>query len=125
MTLDSQLLEHGVNLSVGERQLLSITRTFVKDPAILILDEATAHIDPALEQLIYDAMERLSSGRTTLLIAHRLHTLLRCDRILVFDEGRVVEQGTHDDLLARGQKYSELWANYSINGAALTQSHIQ
>ncbi len=117
LTLDSLLLEQGANLSVGERQLLSITRIFVRDPSILILDEATAHIDPALEQVIHEAMYRLSKGRTTLLIAHRLHTLLRCDSILVFREGQVVEQGAHAALIEHGGYYRDLWNNFELNSA--------
>lgn len=92
-TLDDVVLDRGANISAGERQLIALTRVLVAAPAILILDEATAHIDPALEQTIHAAVDTVMSGRTCLIIAHRLATLEKCDRVLVFKDGRIVEEG--------------------------------
>jgi ATP-binding cassette subfamily B protein len=111
-------LEHGyetvidddaTNVSAGEKQLLTIARAFLADPPILILDEATSSVDTRTEVLIQRAMNRLMEGRTTFVIAHRLSTIRDADMILVMDHGRIVEQGTHDDLLARGGFYAELY----------------
>lgn len=97
-TLDALIFEGGENLSVGERQLLSLTRVLLKNPSILILDEATANIDPWFEMIIHQAVDRVMEGRTCLIIAHRLSTLEQCDRILVFDKGRLMEEGSQKDL---------------------------
>lgn len=105
---ETQLGEGGRGLSGGERQRLSIARALVFEPAILILDEATASVDAQTERAIRDALARFSRGRTTIVIAHRLSTLQDADRLIVFDQGRVIEQGTHDELLARGGLYSTL-----------------
>ncbi len=94
--------ERGVKLSGGERQRVAIARAFLADAPILILDEATASLDTQSESLIQEAMERLMIGRTVIVIAHRLSTVRALDRILVFDRGAVVEQGSHNALLARG-----------------------
>jgi subfamily B ATP-binding cassette protein MsbA len=101
--------ERGVKLSGGQRQRVAIARALLKDPAVLILDEATSSLDAESERLIEDAMERLLQGRTTLIIAHRLSTVRRADRLVVLDRGRVVEEGTHDALLARGGLYARLY----------------
>jgi subfamily B ATP-binding cassette protein MsbA len=101
--------ERGVKLSGGQRQRVAIARALLKDPAVLILDEATSSLDTESERLIEDAMERLLVGRTTLIIAHRLSTVRRADRLVVLDRGRVVEEGTHDALLARGGLYARLY----------------
>jgi subfamily B ATP-binding cassette protein MsbA len=101
--------ERGVKLSGGQRQRVAIARALLKDPAVLILDEATSSLDTESERLIEDAMERLLEGRTTLIIAHRLSTVRRADRLVVLDRGRVVEEGTHDALLARGGLYARLY----------------
>lgn len=107
-TLDSVVLDRGANLSGGERQLVALTRTLLQNPGLLVLDEATASIDPALERELHDAIERIMAGRTCFVIAHRLATLRGCDHILVFREGHIVEQGSHEVLLAAGGYYAEL-----------------
>jgi ABC-type multidrug transport system fused ATPase/permease subunit len=106
--LESVVGERGVKLSVGEKQRLSIARALLKDPPILILDEATASVDTATERLIQEALEHLMANRTSIVIAHRLSTIVRADQILVLDHGRVVERGTHEELLMLDQRYAQL-----------------
>lgn len=106
---DTELTERGTNLSVGQRQLLSFARALAHDPKILILDEATAHIDTETEELIQKALKNLLKDRTSLVIAHRLSTIRNADRILVLSEGQVAEAGTHDELLEKGGIYSSLY----------------
>ena len=101
--------ERGVKLSGGQRQRLAIARVFLKDPAVVILDEATSSLDTESERLVEVAMEELLRGRSTLIIAHRLSTVLRADRVLVMDRGRIVEEGRHSDLLAREGVYAKLY----------------
>jgi ABC-type multidrug transport system fused ATPase/permease subunit len=107
--LDTSIGERGVTLSMGQRQLLAFARALVQDPPILILDEATAHIDTASEQAIQEALRRISAGRTMIIVAHRLSTIRHADQILVLEQGRIVESGTHQALLARGGRYHELY----------------
>jgi ATP-binding cassette, subfamily B, heavy metal transporter len=101
--------ERGLKLSGGEKQRVAIARTILKGPPILILDEATSALDSHTEKEIQDALDEVSRNRTTLVIAHRLSTIIGADRILVLDQGRLVEQGTHGELLARGGLYASLW----------------
>ncbi|OAN75229.1 metal ABC transporter permease [Sulfitobacter sp. EhC04] len=101
--------ERGLKLSGGEKQRVGIARTLLKDPPILLLDEATSALDTETEQEIQDALRRAGQGRTVLTIAHRLSTIAEADRIVVLEKGEIVEQGRHDDLLARGGRYAQLW----------------
>ncbi len=106
--LDGVVSERGQSLSLGERQLLALTRALVSDPPILILDEATASVDRETERRLQQAQEKLIAGRTAVVVAHRLSTIERCDRILLMHEGRVLEEGTHDELVAKQGRYAAL-----------------
>ncbi len=108
--LDHRVRDRGANLSGGEAQILALARTLARDPAIVVLDEATASVDPVTEQLLQEAIERVFARKTCLVIAHRLSTIVHADRIVVMDAGRVVEQGTHAELLALGGAYAGLYA---------------
>ena len=110
---DTVIDDDATNLSAGEKQLLTIARAFLADPPILILDEATSSVDTRTEVLIQRAMARLMHGRTTFVIAHRLSTIRDADTILVMDRGQIVEQGTHDELLARKGFYFDLYQSSS------------
>jgi ATP-binding cassette subfamily B protein len=107
--------ERGVKLSGGERQRVALARAFLADAPILVLDEATSSLDAESEAAIQEAMERLLSGRTAIVIAHRLSTVRMLDRILVFDSGRVVEEGTHDTLVRKlGGAYKRLFEKQAL-----------
>ncbi|MBD1874352.1 ABC transporter ATP-binding protein [Nodosilinea sp. FACHB-131] len=106
---DTELRERGTNLSGGQKQLLAFARAAIRDPGILVLDEATANLDVGTEAMIQEALERLLEGRTAIIIAHRLSTIRHVDRILVLKHGELVEQGSHDELLAREGLYSSLY----------------
>ena len=105
---DAWLQERGQNLSMGQRQLISFARALLANPAILLLDEATANVDSYSEHVIQQALEYLLKERTALVIAHRLSTVANADRIVVLDKGRIVEEGRHEELLSRGGLYSRL-----------------
>ena len=105
--------ERGLKLSGGQRQRIAIARAILKDAPILILDEATSSLDSESEALIQDALWKLMADRTAIVIAHRLSTVRRMDRLVVIDGGRTVEQGTHDELLLAGGRYASLWAHQS------------
>jgi ATP-binding cassette subfamily B multidrug efflux pump len=106
--VETRVAERGANFSAGERQLVAFARALLRDPEILVLDEATAHVDPEAEELIETGVAELMKGRTTLVIAHRLSTIRNADLIVVVDKGQVIEQGKHDELIARGGCYAAL-----------------
>ena len=115
---DTVVGERGYKLSGGEKQRVAIARVLLKDPRILILDEATSALDTVSERLIQAALERLMEGRTTIAIAHRLSTILRADQILVYDRGRIVERGTHAELVGQGGLYARLYREQFLSEPA-------
>ena len=116
--------ERGVKLSGGERQRVAIARAILADAPILVLDEATSSLDSVSEALIQDALDRLMDGRTTLIVAHRLSTLRAVDRILVFDHGQIVEEGSHQELMARNGRYRQLYDTQQLGiEAEVTAAH--
>ena len=114
---DTEVGERGALLSAGQRQLVAFARAWLADPALLILDEATSNLDVATDTRVTEAMRRLRQGRTTIIIAHRLSTVAEADQIAVIEDGRVVEAGPPDQLLARGGRFADLYGRW-LAGAA-------
>ena len=118
--IDTDVQTRGVRLSAGERQLVGIARVALADPAVIVLDEATSSLDPATEAAVEQALAAVVAGRTVIIIAHRLSTAERADRVVVMDNGRVVEVASHDDLVEQGERYARLWASWQAGIAAGT-----
>jgi ATP-binding cassette, subfamily B, bacterial len=115
--LDTEVRERGSRLSAGEKQLVSLVRAALADPALLVLDEATSSLDPGTERTVERALGRLTEGRTVVVVAHRLSTAARADRIAVVDDGHVPELGTHDELIAHEGRYASLYAAWDSRAA--------
>ncbi|MGH7177806.1 MAG: ATP-binding cassette domain-containing protein, partial [Tepidisphaeraceae bacterium] len=107
--------ERGANLSLGQRQLVCFTRAFLADARIFLLDEATSAVDTATEVVVQESLAKLRAGRTTFIVAHRLSTIFEADCILVVDHGRIIERGTHRQLVAAGGKYANLYEQFVLH----------
>jgi ATP-binding cassette subfamily B protein len=118
--IHTDVQSRGVRLSAGERQLVGIARVALADPAVIVLDEATSSMDPATEAAVESALAAVVEGRTVIIIAHRLSTAERADRVVVMDRGRVVEVASHDELVAQGERYASLWASWQAGVTAGT-----
>lgn len=116
MGFDTVMAERGATLSTGQKQLICFARALAHNPRILVLDEATSNVDPTTEQLIQTAIETLMKGRTSIIVAHRLSTIQKCDEILVIDGGRIMERGSHQELLAKRGIYYNLYLLQWGNG---------
>ena len=114
MGFDSNCGENGVRLSGGQKQRISLARIFLKNPPVLIFDEATSALDNESESFVQESMEKLCSGRTTIIIAHRLSTIKNANRIFCMRNGKIVEQGTHEELLSLNGYYKELYTMHSF-----------
>ena len=123
--LDTMVGERGHRLSGGEKQRLAIARLLLKSPAVVILDEATAHLDSENEQLVHAALQTALRGRTSIVIAHRLSTVREADQILVLEKGSIVERGTHDELVAKGGLYADLYNRQDLTGTANQDSSVE
>ena len=110
--LDTRVGERGQSLSMGQRQLIAFARILLRDPAILIMDEATASLDPFSDLLVQKATNKILEGRTSIVIAHRLSTIKNADRIIVLSDGKILEEGTHEDLLTKKGHYADLYDTY-------------
>ena len=108
-SFDTPVGERGLKLSGGEKQRVAIARAFLRDPLLLVCDEATSALDTATEKGIMASLEELAKGRTSVFVAHRLSTVMNCDKIIVLAEGRVAEEGRHEQLMAAGGIYTDMW----------------
>lgn len=119
LTLDSEILDGGENLSVGEKQLLSLTRILLKNPSLIILDESTANIDPECEKIIHNSIDRVMKNKTCIFIAHRIDTIKHCDKIFVFRDGHIVEVGNFDTLIGNKDYFYQLYLNAEKNNSKM------
>jgi ATP-binding cassette subfamily B protein len=122
--LETMVGERGHRLSGGEKQRLAIARLLLKSPSVVILDEATAHLDSENEQLVQEALKVALKGRTSIVIAHRLSTVRDADQILVLEKGAIVERGTHEELVALGGLYSDLYSRQDLAGTTNQDSSV-
>ena len=116
--LETDVQTRGVRLSAGERQLVGIARVALAEPAVIVLDEATSSLDPGTEAAVERALSAVAEGRTVVTIAHRLSTAERADRVVVMEQGRVVEVASHEELVEQGERYARLWASWQAGLAA-------